>query len=368
MIQAAERQAAPPLRTGGARPWARLSSRQITPRKVNPLEFPFPLLVGDIGGTNARFALVAEPGSALSVPEHRSTRDFPSLEAAIADAIPHFPVRPRSLVACAAGPVRGRKVTMTNAKWDIDGTVVAKANGLEQGLLLNDFEAQALTVPVIKDEWVRKIGAANENDEGAQLILGPGTGLGAGALLEVDGKHFALASEAGHVDFGPVGAEEGAIWPHLPLTHYGRISAEAVLSGPGLLRLHSARFASRGLIAPNHSEATLVERAKADHYGEEAETIRLFWRLAARFAGDMTMAFMATGGVTFSGGVLPRIIDFLDPAGFRARYEDKAPFGELLRNVGTRIIIADDAVLSGLAAIASRPNRYAIDYRQRAWR
>ena len=331
------------------------------------MEFPFPVLVCDIGGTNVRFALVTEPGAALSQAEHRATRDFPSLEAAVADSIPHFSKRPRSLIACAAGPVRGRKVTMTNAKWDIDGAKVARANGLEQGLLLNDFEAQALTVPVVQNKWVHKIGGANENDKGAQLILGPGTGLGAGALLEVDGKHFALASEAGHVDFGPVGAEEASIWPHIPLTHYGRISAESVLSGPGLLRLHSARFAARRLVPPALNEKQLVERAKAEHYGEEADTIRLFWRLAARFAGDMTMAFLATGGVTFSGGVLPRLVDFLDPAGFRARFEDKAPFGELLRQVGTRIIIADDAVLWGLSAIAADPDRYALDYSTRAW-
>ncbi len=332
------------------------------------MEFPFPVLVGDIGGTNARFALVAEPGATPSTAEHRATRDFPGLEAAVADVMSSFEARPRSLIACAAGPVRGRKVVMTNAKWDIDGAKVAKANGLDQGLLLNDFEAQALTVPIVQDGWVRKIGDATENDRGAQLILGPGTGLGAGALLEIEGRHFALASEAGHVDFGPVGAEEATIWPHIPLTHYGRISAETVLSGPGLLRLHSARFASRGLLVPSHDEKSLVERAKADHYGEEADTIRLFWRLAARFAGDMTLAFLATGGVTFSGGVLPRLVDFLDPAGFRARYEDKAPFGELLRKVGTRIIIADDAVLSGLAAIAAGPDRYALDYPTRSWR
>ena len=333
------------------------------------MQFPFPVLVGDIGGTNARFSLVSEPGGALSQAEHRATHDFPSLEAAIVDVIPKLRgVRPKSIVACAAGPVSGRKVTMTNTKWDIDGAVVAEAVGFEQGLLLNDFEAQALTIPVVEESWVRKIGEADENDRGAQLILGPGTGLGAGALLEIDGKHFALASEAGHVDFGPVGAEEGAIWPHIPLTHHGRISAETVLSGAGLLRLHNARFAARGAVMVHiRDEADLIERAKADHHGEEAGTIRLFWRLAARYAGDMTMAFLATGGVTFSGGVLPRLIDFLDPAVFRARFEDKAPFGELLRNVGTRIIIIDDAVLFGLAAIAAGPGRYAIDYPRRAW-
>ena len=82
----------------------------------------------------------------------------------------------------------------------------------------------------------------------------------------------------------------------------------------------------------------------------------------------MTMAFLATGGVTFSGGVLPRLIDLLDPVAFRARFEDKAPFADLLHNVATRIIMTDDAVLWGLGAVAASPQNYAIDYPRRAWR
>jgi len=332
------------------------------------VDFPFPVLVGDIGGTNARFALVSEPGGEPSEATHRATRDFPSLEAAIADALPDLPGTPRSMIACAAGPVEGRAVTMTNAHWLIEGTAVAKAHGLEQGLLLNDFEAQALTIPVLRDAWVKVIGEPLPARRGARLILGPGTGLGASALLEIDGKHFALASEAGHVDFGPVGSEEAAIWPHLPMTAQGRVSAESLLSGPGLVRLHQARSTAQGMVTSRAlDEKRLVEAAHADPHGDEANTIRLFWRLAARFAGDMTLAFLATGGVTFSGGVLPRLVAFADPAMFRARFEDKAPFGELLRKIGTRLVIVDDAVLFGMAAIAAAPDDYALNYPRRAW-
>ncbi len=331
--------------------------------------FSFPLLVSDIGGTNARFAVIAKPGAAPSAAEHRATHEFPSLEAAAADALPHLPEKPRSMIACAAGPVQDKTVVMTNAHWTIDGTVVADALGLEQGLLLNDFEAQALTLPVVQDSWVKVLGGPTGATRGAALVLGPGTGLGAGALLEIDGKHFALASEAGHVDFGPVGAEEAAVWPHLPMTPHGRISAETVLSGPGLVRLHQARLTARGLVnARSLDERTLVAQAHADQQGMEADTVRLFWRLAARFASDMTMAFLATGGVTFSGGVLPRLVAFADPAVFRARFEDKAPFGDLLRKVGTRLIVVDDAVLSGLGGIGARPDDYALHYERRAWR
>ena len=331
------------------------------------MRFPFPVLVGDIGGTNARFALVAEPGAEPSEARHLATRDYPSLEAAITDTVQHLPARPLSVIAAAAGPVEGRTVHMTNARWFIDGTKVADAVHLEQGLILNDFEAQALALPTVRAEWVRQIGDARNTLGGAQLVLGPGTGLGAAALIEVDGRHFALASEAGHVDFGPVGAEEGAIWPHISLAPHGRISAETVFSGPGLLRLHKARFSARGLVAPQYDEKVLVERAIADHSSEDADTVRLFWRLAARFAGDMTMAFLATGGVTFSGGVLPRLVDLLDPAGFRARFEDKSPFGELLRKVPTRIVTTGDAVLAGLGALAAEPDRYVVDWKHRAW-
>ena len=332
------------------------------------MDFPFPVLVGDIGGTNARFAIISEPGAPPSPAEHRATRAFPSLEAAIEDALPQLPEKPRSIIACAAGPVEDRSVIMTNAHWTIEGRDVARAHGLAQGLLLNDFEAQALTLPVLKDEWVKVLGEPVPESLGARLVLGPGTGLGASALLEIDGKHFALASEAGHVDFGPVGGEEAAIWPHLPMTQHGRVSAETVISGPGLVRLHEARLTARGMVnARSMTEHDLVARAHQDRHGDEADTVRLFWRLAARFAGDMTLAFLATGGVTFSGGVLPRLVSFVDPAMFRARYEDKAPFGDLLRKVGTRLIVVDDAVLSGLGAIAARPHDYALDYRRRAW-
>lgn len=331
------------------------------------MQFPFPVVVGDVGGTNARFALIAQPGGKPSQPTHRPTRDYPSLEAALADCLPNLPDQPRSAIICAAGPVEKRCLSMTNAPWQIDGEVVAKALNLDQGLLLNDFEAQALALPAIEQDWVKAIGDAPIKERGAQLILGPGTGLGAAALLEVDNKHFALSSEAGHIDFGPVGAEEAAIWPFISLVPHGRVSAETVLSGPGLLRLHNARAALDAGVSQAPDQPSLLAAAQRAPLGADADTIRLFWRLAARFAGDMTVAFLATGGVTFSGGVLPRLVDFLDDTSFRMRFEDKAPFDTLLRTVGTRIVMVDDEVLWGLGRLAAFPDEYAVNYRDRCW-
>ena len=335
------------------------------------MQFPFPVLICDIGGTNARFALVPAPGAPLETGPHLKTKDFPGLEDALAAVFEGFDIRPRSLIACAAGPVSRRAVKMTNADWTIDGAEVAAKAGLDQGLLLNDFEAQAFSLPVLELGrelgWVQPIGAFAPKP-GAHLILGLGTGLGVAALLEIESRHFALASEAGHMDFGPLGAEETALWPYLDRGSLGRISAETILSGPGLMRLHLARCLAAGVAAAESSEIALIERAHAEPGGEEAATLRLCWALTARFAGDLALAFLAEGGVTFSGGILPRIVGFCDEQKFRAAFENKAPYGEMMRAIGTRLIVSEDAVLSGMAAIANAPQNYAIDYKNRAWR
>ncbi|MGH6800207.1 MAG: glucokinase [Methylocella sp.] len=331
------------------------------------MEFQFPVLVCDIGGTNARFALASASGAPLEPGPHLKTKDFPGLEDALAAVFAGLAIRPRSLIASAAGPVGGRAVKMTNADWTIDGAEVAAKAGLDQGLLLNDFEAQAFSLPVLELGWVQPIGAFAEK-LGTQLVMGLGTGLGVAALLEIDARHFALASEAGHMGFGPLGAEEIALWPHLETGSLGRISAETILSGPGLMRLHRARCAAAGEEAAESSEIALIARAHAQPGSEEAATLRLCWTLTARIAGDLALAFLAKGGVTFSGGILPRIVEFCDGEKFRAAFENKAPYGEMMRAIGTRLIVSEDAVLCGMAAIANAPQNYAIDYENRVWR
>jgi glucokinase len=329
--------------------------------------FPFPVLLSDIGGTNVRFVVRATPEAKLGEVVHLKTHDYPGLGEAIEAAIPKLAARPRSVIACGAGPVVGRKLKLTNAPWHIDGEEVARGLGLAAGLLLNDFEAQALSLPTIPAEWARQIGPLGFGARGPQVILGPGTGLGIGALIEAGGRHTPLASEACHIDFGPVTAEEWALWPHLERAH-GRITTESVISGPGLPRVHRARIASTGAPPPDIDGPALVAAALADREGEEAKSLKLYWRIVGRFAGDMAVAFVAFGGVTLAGGVLPRVLDLIDEAAFRAAFEDKAPVDALARRIPTRLVTHSDSVLLGMATIASRPEEYAIDYAGRNWR
>ncbi len=186
--------------------------------------FPFPALVADIGGTNVRFAVQADPKGSLSEAVHLKTWDYPNLAEAIEAAIPKLPVKPRSVIACGAGPVEGRELKLTNAPWRINGPDVAKRLGLGQGLLLNDFEAQALSLPIIDEEGARLDRSAEvRRARTRRSFSGPGTGLGVAALNEIDGRHTPFASEFCHISYGPESDEEWAIWPHLERAH-GRIT------------------------------------------------------------------------------------------------------------------------------------------------
>ncbi|MGO4869652.1 MAG: glucokinase [Roseiarcus sp.] len=333
---------------------------------MSDFAFAFPVLVCDVGGTNVRFALQSAPDAPLGPVVHLKTGDYPGLIEAIEAAIPRVGGRPRSVIACGAGPVDGRRLKLTNAPWLIDGPEAARRLGLGQGLLFNDFEAQALSLPAIPREWARAIGPAPFGPRGPQVILGPGTGLGIGALIEAGGRYTPLASEACHIDFGPVGDEESALWPHLERV-YGRVTTESVLSGPGLVRVHAARLAALGAPKPSLDGPALVAAALANRDGEEAASVRLYWRIVGRFAGDMGVAFVATGGVTLAGGVLPRVVDFLDDAVFRRAFEAKAPVDALARRIPTRLVMRADSVLVGMAAIAAAPQRYAVDFAARGW-
>ena len=330
-------------------------------------DFALPLLVCDIGGTNVRVAAVHEAGKPPRAVAHVATNSAASFEAAIKALCEAKAIRPASIIACAAGPVTGRRVRLTNADWLIDGESVAKTLGLSQGLLLNDFEAQALSLPAIEPGWTRPIGLpVSDANVWPQVILGPGTGLGCAALLDQGGMYISIPSEASHAGFGPASEDDELVWPYLARAQ-GRWTMESVVSGVGLARLHTARALAAGREAPDQDAPAIVEQALADAHGPARLSVAHFLRLTARVAGDLALIFLARGGVTLSGGVLPRIATLIDDDEFRAAFEDKAPMKDLVHQIPVRLIVHEDTVLAGLAAVAGNPARYGIDYARRAW-
>lgn len=330
--------------------------------------FPYPVVVCDVGGTNCRVSIQDQPNAPLRNFPHLLTGDYPGLGQAIQVAMAGETVKAKSVLACGAGPVEGLRLKLTNAPWILDGLEIKARLGLESGLLLNDFEAQALSLPALQASWVRFIGPDLPTDAGPQVILGPGTGLGIGCLVQSHGRLIALASEACHIGFAPETDEEAAFWHQLDRAH-GRITTESVLSGTGLERLHRARLAAKGApSSPSITAADIVSTALESPDSEAAATIGVYWRLIGRFAGDMAITFKATGGVTLAGGILPRIFSLVDQAAFRAAFEAKAPVAPLARHIPTRLIVQPDSVLGGMAAIASDPSRYDLDFPARQWR
>lgn len=330
--------------------------------------FPHPLLIADIGGTNARFAIVEKEGGPLHMLARLKTADYTNPVEAFKAALKETDMKPKSAIVCVAGPVVDRACNLTNANWRVSGPELQKALGFEKGLLLNDFEAQALSLPAHRPEWLKRIGdAAPALDRATRVILGPGTGLGIGALIDSGGHYIPISSEACHIDFGPVGADEQAFWPHLEKVQ-GRVTTESVMSGPGIVRVHKARVLAAGRHAPTIDGVSIVNEALENPDSEGRKTINAYLKIIARFAGDMAITFMATGGVTLAGGILPRIASMLDVRTFRQAFEDKAPVDALARRMSIDLLMEPDAVLYGMAMIGSDPDRYAVHYAQRDWK
>jgi glucokinase len=331
-------------------------------------EIPFPVLIADIGGTNTRFALIEAIDAPVERMPDASTTAHGSLEDAIATAVyARTTLRPRSAIVALAGPIAGERIRLTNADWVIEpGTIVGQSS-LEEMILLNDFEATSLSLPALTAEDLAPIGEASLSDSGTRAVLGPGTGLGVGAAVRGRAAWIPVPGEGGHIDLGPVSARDFAIWPHLERVQ-GRISAEAVLSGAGLVRLYRGVCASDG-VSPQHALPKDISEAGLDGDDPQAaEALTLFATYLGRMAGDLALIFKAHGGVFLAGGIPARIAPVIQSGGFRAAFVDKAPHRALLETIPTALITKKDPALAGIAAYAREPSRFAVDLAGRHWR
>ncbi|MBX6426570.1 MAG: glucokinase [Variibacter sp.] len=303
------------------------------------------VLIADIGATNTRIAMVGPDGRPAGMIKWRGD-DVPSLEGAIARYIDETGARPQAAVLAIAAPVDGDEVVMTNRAWRFRLSAIAARFGWRAIRAVNDFEAVAWSLPRLLATDMRPLGSAPPAAPGVRVVFGPGTGLGVAALVPSGGSFAALPTEGGHVSFGPAAEDEEPIFARLR-REFAPVSAEAVLSGPGLERLYRAMHgAARPLKA-----ADIVAGA---HRGDETccATAMMFVRLFGRFAGDLALMFRATGGVYAGGGVARRIGRLFDAPDFRAAFENHPPYAELLKTIPTTLITLDEPGLLGCAALA----------------
>ena len=177
------------------------------------------------------------------------TADFASIDDAIeAVVIDKGGARPQSAMLALAGPISGDRVPLTNCPWVVEPKKTVARFGLAEMVLLNDFEAQSLALPELTEDDIEPIGGGTMSADGARVVLGPGTGLGAGALVKARDMWVPVPGEGGHIDLSPVSERDFAIWPHVERTG-GRIGAETLLCGSGMVRLYRAVCASDGVTA-----------------------------------------------------------------------------------------------------------------------
>jgi glucokinase len=254
--------------------------------------------------------------------------------------------------------VDGPVIRLTNAHWTIDAEAIGRGLALERLTLVNDYTPVAASVTVldVASGDLAPLGEAQVAGSGIRVVLGPGTGFGAAALVPVGEQLAILATEAGHVEFGPVTDREMALWPHLERVG-GRVTAEVVLSGPGLFRLVRALCAHREIACPFSVPNDILSAAQ-DRDALACETLDIFASWLGRFAGDLALTFEASGGVFIAGGIAPRMVDILDNGGFRQAFDRKAPHDAWARTVPAFVIVNPAPALHGLAALVTHPGRF----------
>ena len=308
----------------------------------------YPRLLGDIGGTNARWAWQAGPGAAL---EHISvlpcTASGSLYESALSYLEQKGGTRPTHAAIGIATALDGDAVRMTNSPWAFSIAQFKQALGLERCLVINDFTALAMSLPVLGAGDATAVGGGAALASAPIGLIGPGTGLGVSGLVPGrDGHWTALSGEGGHVTLAASDALEGALLERLR-ARFGHVSAERVLSGDGLVNLYRALCELQGHAARDLGPAALTEAALQHSDPLCRQTVGLFASFLGNVAGNLALTLGARGGIYVGGGIVPRLGSAFDAQAFRRRFEDKGRFADYLRAIPTWVITASTPALLG---------------------
>lgn len=317
-------------------------------------------LIADIGGTNARFALVGADGKTHRV-LRLACRDFPSL----ADAARHYlgeiedHPAPTAGAIAVASPVGGDLVRMTNHVWSFSIEETRRQLGLDSLEVINDFVAIALGVPHLIEEDIVKIGSGQPLARAAIGVLGPGTGLGVSAMIPAGLGWSPLTSEGGHVTAPAFDDREAAVLAILRRRRREagkdqHVSAERVISGPGLINLYTAIAELDGLPPdPAITPPECTQRAMAGSCPIAAAAVAMFCEMLGTVAANLALTLNAKGGIYVAGGIVPQLGDAFVNSGFRRRFEDKGRFGGYLSGIPTWMVVEPLPAFVGLATLVT---------------
>lgn len=314
------------------------------------------VLVADIGGTHARFALVGADGEAVN-PVVLRCADYdgpaPAIKAYLADQ--GAGAIPRRGAFAVASVIDGDRIELTNSPWRFSIEATRQAVGLERLEVVNDFTAVALSVRHLKPEHLVAIGGGAALAGRPIAVLGPGTGLGVSALIpSASGQWTALDTEGGHVTMAAATEREARILDRLR-TQFDHVSAERVLSGQGLVNLYQAIAALSGHQAVFSTPDVISKRGLDGSCPVSREAVGTFFAMLGTVAGNLALSLGAKGGVFIAGGILPRMADAFRLSPFRARFEAHGRFQPYLAGIPTWLITHPLPAFVGLAAMV-RPD------------
>lgn len=305
------------------------------------------LLVADIGGTNARFAVSDAEGALHEVRVLHAAR-FPKIDEAITAYFADLE-RPRPRQACfaVACPASGPEIKLTNSSWRFVKADLRQAFQFERFVVINDFEALAASVPILNGAQLAELRPGTPDPTSVSLVIGPGTGLGVGAYVPAGKDAWAVISgEGGHVGFAPNTEEEVRLWRRMR-EKYGRVSAERVLNGAGLVNVYRFMAEEAGQQIGELDAPEISRRALA---GEELATnaVLMFFDMLGSVAGDLALAFGSRAGVYIGGGITPKLLDFARRSNFIERFLDKGRVAAILQSMPIWVILEERAALYGV--------------------
>lgn len=303
-------------------------------------------LIADVGGTNARFAILSDDGTISgqkTLPCAKYDEFVDAVQAFLVDA----PSVTEAAVAIA-NPITGDRIQMTNHAWSFSIEEVRQTLGLHRLIFKNDFTALAMSIPLLTEQQCRQIGGTRAVPNSPIGVLGPGTGLGVSGLIPNADKWAALQGEGGHVSIAPANQREIDLLKQLWKT-WDHVSAERLISGMGLENIYTALCALNEQDAESLTAADISNRALSGEDPVCVEALNVFCAMLGSVAGNLALTLGATGGVYIGGGIVPRLGKFFEQSEFRTRFESKGRFTEYLAKLPVYVIDADNPALIGIS-------------------
>lgn len=319
-------------------------------------------LLADLGGTNVRFALcqpeLAAPLLMHSIRPYR-VADFACLEAAVQTYLQELQVTGvQHAVFAAAGHITAGQVQLTNNDWRIDAAHLKHALQLKSLQMVNDFAAISMALPLLGDQDTLPLAgsrsdAGGASDSATYCVLGPGTGLGVGALRLEQGRPWVLQTEGGHAGFAPVTPLEVAILAHLT-QRFGRVSNERLICGSGLVNIYGALCEIAGVSAQDLTPEQVSAQAVNGGNEQCQQAVELFCAVLGSVAGDLALSYGAWDGVYLTGAWLGPLRPLLQHGLFHQRFVNKGRFEAAMRRIPVALIVHPQPGLLGAAGFALR--------------